>query len=436
LAVYAIGRNLRGPRAGLLAALGFAALSGLPRPEAILSNTEVFANLPLAAALAVATAAGRSRSRSILVGLLVGAVALLRPAAVLPALVALGWLAYRSSPGWGQRAKPVLVGLVAAAVVPALAAGYFASRSAWGDLRLVLAYSESYTSLPFRYGGPIWQWLPAAFWKGFSYLAWPSLPFCLAGLAGLILAARRPDPARGLSAVFLLASLASVLPTGYFLAHYFVQMLPALALSAAVLGDDARRASRPFRRAAIPALVVLFCWPLAVSAPLLVASNDQISRAIFGVHPFIEARWVGAEIREHSAPTDTVYILGSEPEILFYAQRRSPTRHIHLYPLTSRNSLALQFQDEVIAALRRSPPRFLVAVRAPTSLFQGPPNDDLRIFDQVRGMIDASYVRRGAVFLPASGPAYTVWSERPFAEWPAGDYLGYRMIEIYERQRK
>jgi 4-amino-4-deoxy-L-arabinose transferase-like glycosyltransferase len=76
--------------------------------------------------------------------------------------------------------------------------------------------------------------------------------------------------------------------------------------------------------------------------------------------PFIEAQFVGAQVAQMSTPDDFVYVAGSEPEILCYAQRFSPTRFITSYALMIPTPLAAGYQHEVISALMANPPRFIV----------------------------------------------------------------------------
>jgi hypothetical protein len=51
-------------------------------------------------------------------------------------------------------------------------------------------------------------------------------------------------------------------------------------------------------------------------------------RMIYGPNPFSEAVRVAEYLQEHTNPTDTIAILGSEPEIYFYAHRHSATGYI------------------------------------------------------------------------------------------------------------
>lgn len=49
--------------------------------------------------------------------------------------------------------------------------------------------------------------------------------------------------------------------------------------------------------------------------------------------PLVEAAPLGEYLRQHSSPTDTVVVFGSEPEIYFYAHRHSASGYIYVYSL-------------------------------------------------------------------------------------------------------
>ena len=71
-------------------------------------------------------------------------------------------------------------------------------------------------------------------------------------------------------------------------------------------------------------------------------------------------RYVGRFIRDHSSPEDRIAVLGSEPEIYFYARRRSATGYIYTYALMEPQPFAATMQDEMIREIEAAHPRYLV----------------------------------------------------------------------------
>ena len=172
----------------------------------------------------------------------------------------------------------------------------------------------------------------------------------------------------------------------HFRAQYCILLLPALALSAAI-GLDALERLLPVSRArvlrrAVPLVVVAaaLAQPLHASKDVLFELGPtQIARAIYGRNPFPESLEIARYIREHSAPGDRVAVVGSEPQIYFYAGRRSATGFIYTYPLMELQPHAAAMQRQMIQEIERAGPRYVVFVRASTSWLIRP-GSDMTIF--------------------------------------------------------
>ena len=103
-------------------------------------------------------------------------------------------------------------------------------------------------------------------------------------------------------------------------------------------------------------------------------------RAILAAPVRSESRWLSEDLRpesvsgvtgdreatsaETSGPEDRVYIVGSEPQIFFYAERASATRYIFFYPLTGDYPDVLERQREVAAEVALARPRYVVWVES------------------------------------------------------------------------
>jgi hypothetical protein len=175
------------------------------------------------------------------------------------------------------------------------------------------------------------------------------------------------------------ASALTVVPGFYFRQHYFLLMLPAVALLAAcavaVVNLRWREKNRDPRMAHWP--VTLYALLLAAVVfnnrdIWLVRSPVSASRAIYPGESFPEAQTLAAFIRANSAPDARVAVLGSEPEIYFLARRRSATGYIYTYELTEAQPFARQMTREMIQEVETSAPEFVVFVENPMS-WNGPP---------------------------------------------------------------
>ena len=71
-------------------------------------------------------------------------------------------------------------------------------------------------------------------------------------------------------------------------------------------------------------------------------------RYMYFPNPFPESIAIAEYIRNHSAPDSTIAVLGSEPQIYFYAHRRSATSYLYTYSLMENHKYALTMQQEMI----------------------------------------------------------------------------------------
>src|SRR5262249_59312239 len=116
----------------------------------------------------------------------------------------------------------------------------------------------------------------------------------------------------------LIASAAGISIGGYFRGHYYIQAVPPFAVLAgcgAML--IAHRKPRPELFAAGLALAAI-AWGILV-APwyYLYGTPEQKVGWIYAECPFAESIPVAAYLRDHSQPDETVFIFGSEPQVLY-----------------------------------------------------------------------------------------------------------------------
>jgi 4-amino-4-deoxy-L-arabinose transferase-like glycosyltransferase len=162
----------------------------------------------------------------------------------------------------------------------------------------------------------------------------------------------------------------------YYRNHYFIVMLPAVCLlagkamawSAAQLAERVRM--NPLRLSAIGAAVFLLGYAQALYAQRAIffeMSPEKIVRSEYGGNPFPEAIAFGKYIKEHSDADVRVAVLGSEPEIYFYAQRHSATGYIYTYGLMEEQKFASRMQQEMIGEIEKAKPEYVVKVMVPAS---------------------------------------------------------------------
>ena len=91
-------------------------------------------------------------------------------------------------------------------------------------------------------------------------------------------------------------------------------------------------------------------------------SPEVACRAVYDRNPFPESLEIARYIKANSAPSARIAVIGSEPQIYFYADRRSATGYIYTYGMMEQQKYALTMQQEMIGETEAARPKFLVFV--------------------------------------------------------------------------
>jgi hypothetical protein len=112
-------------------------------------------------------------------------------------------------------------------------------------------------------------------------------------------------------------------------------------------------------------------FSLVVAAPLVLFAARyrefsftwtpaETSRRLYGDAPFVEIKDVAAFIVAHSGPHDLVANVGAEPEMLFYAKRRSASGFLYCYPLVENQPYAGEMRRQWFTEMEQARPLFAV----------------------------------------------------------------------------
>jgi 4-amino-4-deoxy-L-arabinose transferase-like glycosyltransferase len=420
--VAAAGRRVAGERAGLLAA----ALAALALVDASVlgssSNSEVFQILPQTAALwtLLRYAERPSVRRAFAAGIALGAAALFKQIAVVLAVPALAFLLWR---GWRRGVAAAAFGAGLAAPV-AVVVAYFAARGALGALyECTFVYNRVYASAVAPSSDTSASW---ASLSGVAGALWPMLGLAVASPFLRRRGSAADDGTAGgyaLVAAWAVFSLLSIAVGGRFFPHYFVVLVPPLAMlagvSAAGLAARASRAPSAALAWAPVAVAALAAWAVHPWYYAPDASGEEKVWRLYGLNPFAESARVADFIAERTTPEDRVLVVGSEPQILYYAGRRSASRFPYLYPLGLPGPEAEARQTQVVSELTRERPRILVTEFAPPWWEVVRPQ---ALLDGVRRALERDYAvvavlpgnRRGPATLRVGAEASALWSRYPY----------------------
>ena len=151
-----------------------------------------------------------------------------------------------------------------------------------------------------------------------------------------------------------------------------VSLLVGVAVSA--MGEQLARRTTPLlarsaQVAVLAAALLVFAW--GDREVLLRATPREVSRLVWGANPFPESVEIARYIQANTQPGDRIAVLGSEPQIYFYARRRSATPYILTYDLMYPGERARSMQLDMIRELEEAKPAVLVFVSV-YSLLAGP----------------------------------------------------------------
>lgn len=236
----------------------------------------------------------------------------------------------------------------------------------------------------------------------------------------------------GFLIMFAFFSALAVCPGFYFRQHYFILLLPAVSLlaGAALVAalDGLRISSHTVRLAIILLFALCLGWPLWSEADFFFGMPlAEANRMVNGTNPFPESVKIGEYIRSQSSPSDTIAVLGSEPQIYFYSERHSATGYIYTYGLMEPQPYAHQMQQEMIREIETARPKFLVLVVVNKSWLAGRESDQT-IFSWADRYCDANYEEVGLVNISERGTDY-YFSGRPANVTPTAEH-----VSIYRRK--
>lgn len=249
----------------------------------------------------------------------------------------------------------------------------------------------------------------ANFRKYLAYVTAGTVPLWLVAAAGLVaLALRVRDRRLPFVVALLAAGLAGTAPGLYFRPHYFVVLLPALALllagGIAALtartspATPAARIARPAALAVAALALVHAAW--SVSTPYRTLSPRQVSQTAYGSTAFPDSEELATYIASHSAPDARLAILGSEPQIYFLANRRSASGHIYMYGLMEDQPYAATMQRELMSDVESAKPEFLLLVSDGNSWYSGDRHPDKTVQQWAKEYVPAHYDPVGLLDLP------------------------------------
>ena len=243
------------------------------------------------------------------------------------------------------------------------------------------SYATRYvTMVPIRSG-------LSALFENLSFIVRSSPIVWLFALIGLLLSIKRRPTGIGINYLMWLLpfSFLAVFPGLHFRPHYFVLILPAISLLAAwgvcgignakhlvLLPAPLEKAWNRFEKCRFGLWRAKSFFPIGILYIALALSAfrfadyyffdspPQVSYKTYPAQFFPDSMEISNYLRQHSVATDTIAVLGSEPQIYVYANRHSATGYIYMFPLMEIQEYALEMQKQMAKEIEASRPAFIV----------------------------------------------------------------------------
>jgi len=328
LAIYYTARRVAGARSALVASLLFALYSSAPEVDGFNVNAELFMVLPLT--LGVLAIVDR---KSFLAGLLVGVGMLFKVSALSAGLLLIYWLVTCS----GSRSDWLRT-LAGVAIPPALALLH-------GALTVgASAYIFNVYTFRFAIG---WGYLPdpvSALATGWIRTAPVWLALGTFAIIGWIRKALAP---MDLVMAWTATSLIGVAMGGEWIGHYYVQLLPPLAVLA---GAGVATLFRP-QRLLVPSLsLVALIVSISLIAPRYWMPPDDGAWQVYHRPGIQVAARVADYIHARTSDSDTMYVAYYQANIYHQARRKAAVPYLSrvqlLYGPAARDRLLASMTDQ------------------------------------------------------------------------------------------
>jgi 4-amino-4-deoxy-L-arabinose transferase-like glycosyltransferase len=407
--IYLLGRELFGRLGSVSAAATYAILSLGHTVHGFIANAEHFVLVPALTGiwLLLRNDDGPRRTTILGAGLCLGLAVLIKQQAMVLVAFGMAWVTWL----WLMNKSPSPRRFVASVVVycsgPLILFGatcllMVMSGTFENFWRWTIEYPRAYVSrVSWSEGGEhfLLNAVPIAIF------AWPALLLALLGMYASLRGMERLTRGAFLG-LFGLFSFLAVCPGLYFREHYFLFLLPSVALAAGSAIDGSARNILMRARLVAPLALASGClaWSLYSDRDILFHRPlDEISRIMYGTSPFAESPAIADYIQQTTPAAARVAILGSEPQILFYARRRSATGFLYMYPMTERHPLAEPMQRQMIAEIEDVNPDLVVLVTEPNSWLYHSRAPRL-LFHWMNDELPQRYVLEGLVTLTEDGP--------------------------------
>jgi len=206
--------------------------------------------------------------------------------------------------------------------------------------------------------------------------------------------------------LLLISSWLTITPGLRFYNHYWLMLVPVLAMSAALLSqiiiDVLKRITNAvLAQYAVIALffIVLFIQVVKNKSYYFSFDETELLRNTYGINPFPEIKYIGEFLNERKKADDKLLLVGSEPELYVYTNMDAATRHPYFTYImldTTLTPKVHQWQKEFLEDLQNNKPRFIVYTNQLFSI-GAVKNSDFSFFNKFYNAVGPAYKQIGLI---------------------------------------
>ena len=236
--------------------------------------------------------------------------------------------------------------------------------------------------------------------------------------------------------IFALFSFLTIVPGFHFYGHYWLQLMPAAAIltGVAVYSIKELIAEKLSKTNAIiigTGIFIIAIFPVLRHEKDYYFNPDdtEILRKVYGMNPFPESKVIADYIKKRTDKNDQIALIGAEPQIYYYTDRRCPSRHAYFTYLVKGNPRSPELQKEFIQDVEEAMPKFMVFFNHGTSLFVQK-GADQTIFKWFNEFVTQHYKHVGLADMISPTQTNYIWENQLTNYKPQGQFY----IGIFEKK--
>ncbi len=263
-------------------------------------------------------------------------------------------------------------------ILSSLSNGTFINLRTW-----VIDYGLSYGS-----GRPLSN-IMQSFKDNFYPIARNQFLFWLTSLIGLFSYIYQDKNKKGVVSetilAFAIAIILTIFPSFWFRPHYFVPILPLVAIFSAIGFQQILKRENGVLMILISGFIqIMSLYPYYISTDVVKVFKKQYPNA-----PFLESVDWAEEIKNITTPNDKIFILANEPQIYYYSERKSASSYLYMFPLIEPGLLSREMQHQAIKEVEKYKPA--VIIRAAKSHISHARNSYYPLMQYIKNLTDKNY---------------------------------------------